>query len=136
MGITIIARIYLNSKFLLAIYHTFAYTYLTYCIKLLSFMSDINLDALVKMKQKKCLYDALFKEVSILSIHKLILRRIFLQMINILEILYQEIFANSLSLMIHSFPIVQKNENKLRSKTTNRGNNVYKFIFCRRVYLE
>ena len=52
MGITIIARIYLNSKFLLAIYHTFAYTYLTYCIKLLSVMSDINLDALVKMKQK------------------------------------------------------------------------------------
>ena len=52
MGIIIKARKYLNGKFLLDLYHAFVYPYLTYCIEVWGKMSNIHLDALVKIFKK------------------------------------------------------------------------------------
>ena len=40
---------YLNRKSLLDLYHDFVYPYLTYCIKVWGNMSNVHLDALVKI---------------------------------------------------------------------------------------
>ena len=60
MGIIIKARKYLNKKSLLDLYHAFAYPYLTYCIEVWGNMSNVYLDALVKIKKKNCSYHNLF----------------------------------------------------------------------------
>ena len=49
MGIIIKGRKYLNRKSLLDLYHTFVYPYLTYCIEVWGNMSNIHLDASVKI---------------------------------------------------------------------------------------
>ena len=117
MGIIIKARKYLNRKSLLDLYHAFVYPYLTYCIEVWGNMSNVHLDALVKIQKKIVRIityspylahtDELFKELNILPIHKLMLQRVALQMfkysINILPLL-----ANCLSLMIHSILIIRE----------------------------
>ena len=52
MGIFIKARKYMNRKSLLDLYHAFVYPYLTYCIEVWGNMSNVHLDALVKIKKK------------------------------------------------------------------------------------
>ena len=52
MGIIIKARKYLNRKSLHDLYHAFVYLYLTYCIEVWGNMSNIHLNALVKIKKK------------------------------------------------------------------------------------
>ena len=52
MGIIIKARKYLNKKSLVNLYHSFAFSYLTYCIEIWGNASDIHLDALIKIKKK------------------------------------------------------------------------------------
>ena len=49
MGIIIKARKYLNKKSPLDLYHAFVYPYLTYCIEVWGNMSNVHLDALVKI---------------------------------------------------------------------------------------
>ena len=52
MVIIIKARKYLNRKSLLDIYHAFVYPYITYCIEVWGNMSNVHLDALVKLQIK------------------------------------------------------------------------------------
>ena len=59
MGIIIKSRKYLNKKSLLDLCHAFVYPYLTYCIEVWGNMSNVHLDALVKIP-KKCSYNNLF----------------------------------------------------------------------------
>ena len=117
MGIIIKARKYLNKKSLLDLYHAFVYPYLTYCIEVWGNMSNVHLDALVKIQKKIVRIityspylahtDELFKDLNILPIHKLMIQRVSLQML-ILEILYQKLLANCLSLMIHFILIIRE----------------------------
>ena len=60
MGIIIKAQKYLNRKSFLDLYHAFVYPYLTYCIEVWGNMSNVHLDALVKIQKKNCSYNNLF----------------------------------------------------------------------------
>ena len=53
MGIIIKGRKYLSRKSLLDLYHAFVYPYLTYFIEVWGTISNINLDAFVKITTKK-----------------------------------------------------------------------------------
>ena len=117
MGIIIKARKYLNKKSLLDLYHAFVYPYLTYCNEVWGNMSNVHLDALVKILKKIVRIityspylahtDELFKDLNILPIHKLMLGSHY-KCLNILKILYQKLLTNCLSVMIHFILIRQE----------------------------
>ena len=46
------ARKYLNKKSLVNLYHSFEFSYSTYCIEIWGSASDIHLDALIKTRKK------------------------------------------------------------------------------------
>ena len=139
MGIIIKARKYLNRKSLLDLYHAFVYPYLTYCIEVWGNMSNVHLDALVKIKKKIVRIityspylahtDELFKELNILPIHKLMLQRVALQMfkysINILPDVISELFITNDTFHSHN----TRNKNKLRPKMSNREYMYKNFSF-------
>ena len=139
MGIIIKARKYLNRKSLLDLYHAFVYPYLTYCIEVWGNMSNVHLDALVKIQKKNVRIityspylahtDELFKEFNILPIHKLMLQRVALQMfkysINILPDVISELFITNDTFHSHN----TRSKNKLRPKMSNREYMYKNFSF-------
>ena len=140
MGIIIKARKYLNKKSLLDLYHAFVYPYLTYCIEVWGNMSNVHLDALVKIQKKKIVRiityspylahtDELFKDLNILPIHKLMLQRVSLQMFkysrNTLPEVISELFIINDTFYSHN----TRNKNKLRSKMSNREYMYKNFSF-------
>ena len=139
MGIIIKARKYLNKKSLLDLYHAFVYPYLTYCIEVWGNMSNVHLDALVKIQKKIVRIityspylahtDELFKDLNILPIHKLMLQRVSLQMFkysrNTLPEVISELFITNDTFHSHN----TRNKNKLRSKMSNREYMYKNFSF-------
>ena len=108
-------------------------------------MSNVHLDALVKIQKKKIVRiityspylahtDELFKELNILPIHKLMLQRVALQMfkysINILPDVISELFVTNDTFHCHN----TRYKNKLRPKLSNRE-YMYKIFSFIGVYI-
>ena len=98
-------------------------------------MSNVHLDALVKILKKYCYSpylahtDELFKDLNILPIHKLMLQRVSLQMCkysgNTLPEVIRELYITNDTFHSHN----TRNKNKLRSKMSNREYMYKNFSF-------
>ena len=138
-GIIIKARKNLNKKSLVNLYDSFVFPFLTYCIAIWGNASDIHLDALIKTPKKIVRIisnssflahtDELFKELNILPVHKLKLKKICLQMFknnnNTLLESISELFVPYTA--IHTYNT--RNKHSLRPKQSNKAYMYKNFSF-------
>ena len=90
LGIIIKARKYLNKNVLINLYNSYVFPYLIYCVEIWGNTCTTHLDPLIKLQKKiirvisfspyKSHTDPLFKNMKILSLNKIVVHRIGMQM--------------------------------------------------------